>query len=253
MKKRRLLIYVLVLLCLLGLAFRRQVHRTMIAGLQILEGKKTVGRRVEEFGHLVRQRLSKDFASTGISYPPQSIVLIGLKQEKLLEVWVSQDQESYYLLKTYPILKGSGQLGPKLEQGDRQIPEGLYGIESLNPNSRFHLSLRINYPNDFDRQMALRDGRSNLGGDIMIHGCQVSIGCLAMGDPAAEDLFVLAALTKPENIRVILSPMDFRVRGFEGDLSKMPDWVPQLYRQIETELKKYPTGDLYKIDKVGSD
>lgn len=99
MKKRRLLIYVLALLYLLGLAFHRQVHRTVIAGLQILKGKKTVGQRVEEFGHLVCQRLSKDFESTGISYPPQSIVLIGLKQEKLLEVWVSQDQESYYLLK----------------------------------------------------------------------------------------------------------------------------------------------------------
>jgi murein L,D-transpeptidase YafK len=136
-------------------------------------------------------------------------------------------------------LKASGKLGPKLREGDRQVPEGLYRIESLNPNSRFHLSLRVNYPNAFDRDMAAREGRTNLGGDIMIHGSKVSIGCLAMGDTAAEDLFVLAAETGIDNISVILSPLDFRVRDFEGDFSTMPHWIPELYKRIRTELRKY--------------
>lgn len=211
----------------------------MIAGLQMLKGQKTIGQRVEEYGRIVQERLHEEFVKKGISYPPKSMVLIGLKSEKVLEVWISQDQQNYSLLKTYPILKTSGQLGPKLREGDQQVPEGIYRIESLNPNSRFHLSLRLNYPNEFDRQMARQDGRTDLGGDIMIHGAQVSVGCLAMGDPAAEDLFVLAALTGPENIRVILSPVDFRVRGFEGDFSKMPVWTPQLYQQIKTELGQF--------------
>jgi hypothetical protein len=239
MKIRKVSIIILLLLCLAGLVFRRGVYRVIVAGVQLMEGKKTVGQRVDEYGDVVRRRLLDDFTKTGVAYPPESMVLIGLKQEKLLEVWVSGDRQTYHLLKTYPILKMSGKLGPKLLEGDKQVPEGLYGVDSLNPNSRFHLSLRIDYPNEFDRQMARQDGRTSLGGDIMIHGCQVSIGCLAMGDTAAEDIFVLAALTKPENIRVILCPVDFRVRDFDGDLSKLPDWVGQLYQQIKDEMVKF--------------
>ena len=71
-------------------------------------------------------------------------------------------------LARYPIRAASGALGPKLREGDRQVPEGVYDIESLNPNSRFHVALRVGYPNAFDRQMAGREGRTALGGDIMI-------------------------------------------------------------------------------------
>lgn len=239
MKIRKSSVIVLLLFCLLGLIFRRTIHRYMIAGLQTIKSKKTVSQRVEEYGQIVQRRLSEDFEKVGIPYPPKAIVLIGLKDEKLLEVWVSNEQQDYRLLKTYPILKTSGRLGPKLREGDLQVPEGLYRIESLNPNSRFHLSLRIDYPNEFDRQMARRGWRTDLGGDIMIHGSRVSIGCLAMGDPAAEDLFILAALNKPENIRVILSPLDFRTRDFDGDMSQLPPWTPRLYERIKTELAKF--------------
>ena len=121
-------------------------------------------------------------------------------------------------------------------------PNGIC-LAPVNPNSRFHLSLRVNYPNDFDRAMGAREGRSNLGGDIMIHGSKVSIGCLAMGDLAAEDLFILAAETGVDNVYVILSPIDFRVRDFEGDFSQMPGWIPKLYEQIKAELIKYPKGE----------
>jgi len=203
------------------------------------KGKSTVGQRIEQYGQGVKDRLSDSLEHIGIHWPPKKMVLIGLKDEKLLEVWVSQNGDTYHFLKSYPILKASGKLGPKLKEGDCQVPEGLYKIESLNPNSRFHLSLRINYPNTFDRKMAAREGRTDLGGDIMIHGSRVSIGCLAMGDPAAEDLFILAAETGIDDVSVILSPLDFRVRNFEGDLSQMPNWVPNLYEQIKAELRKY--------------
>lgn len=205
----------------------------------MVKGKATVRERVQQYGQVVQERLLGNFERAGVQWPPKKIVLIGLKDEKLLEVWVSQEGYIYHFLKSYPILKASGKLGPKLEEGDYQVPEGLYRIESLNPNSRFHLSLRVNYPNAFDRKMAALEGRTNLGSDIMIHGSRVSIGCLAMGDPAAEDLFVLAAKTGVDNISVILSPVDFRVRDFEGGFSKMPDWTPELYEQIRAELMKY--------------
>ena len=78
--------------------------------------------------------------------------------------------------RVYPMTGFSGTLGPKLKEGDGQIPEGVYGIEYLNPNSSYYLSMKVSYPNDADRQRAKADGQTNLGGDIMIHSKSVTIG-----------------------------------------------------------------------------
>lgn len=239
--KRRFILLVLVSMTVGLFVCRRFAARCLTAGIQTFKGKATIRDRVEQYGPIVQDRLSGAFERTGVPWPGRQVLLIAFKEEKLLEVWVADKREQYHFLKAYPILKTSGRLGPKLKEGDRQVPEGLYHVESLNPNSRFHLSLRVNYPNDYDRTMAAREGRDHLGGDIMIHGGRVSIGCLAMGDPAAEDLFILAAAVGIENVSVIISPVDFRVREFEGDFSQMPRWVPDLYQQIKTELMKWPT------------
>ena len=130
---------------------------------------------------------------------------------------------------------------PKLEEGDRQVPEGVYRLESLNPNSRFHLSVRLNYPNEFDRRMAKVDGRTKLGGDIMIHGNSVSVGCLAMGDDAAEDLFVLSALANKERVKIVISPTDFRA-GKAVNLVEEPHWVGGLYGMLREELRQFQKG-----------
>ena len=119
-----------------------------------------------------------------------------------------------------------------------QVPEGLYRIESLNPNSLYHLALRVDYPNQLDKAKGKLDGRADLGGDIMIHGKDCSIGCLAMGDEAAEELFVLTAETGIENITVILSPVDFRTGELPARMPAVPDWTPELYDSIRLELKK---------------
>jgi len=188
------------------------------------------------FRDAVHGRLITRFRQIGVSYPPKKMILVGLKQERLLEVWVSDETNSYRYLAMYPIVGASGGLGPKLREGDFQVPEGLYGIESLNPNSRFHLALRVNYPNDFDRERGRRDGRVNLGSDIMIHGGAASVGCLAMGDQAAEDLFVLAAETGIKNLKVILAPVDFRVRELPADMPELPSWSEELYSRIKQPL-----------------
>lgn len=199
----------------------------------------TTAERIATYGEAVKARLSPAFATQGVAYPPPSLTLIGLKAEKRLEVWAPDPTGQPRLLKAYPILAASGVVGPKLREGDQQVPEGLYAIESLNPNSRFHLSLRIDYPNDDDRRRAQSDGRTQLGGDIMIHGSNASIGCLAMGDPAAEDLFVLAALTGPRNIQVILSPIDFRKEASVKIPAGQPAWVAERHAQIKAELRKF--------------
>ena len=69
---------------------------------------------------------------------------------------------------------------------DGQIPEGIYGIGYLNPNSSYYFSLKVTYPNASDRARAKADGRTNLGGDIMIHGQAVTIGCVPVGDDAID-------------------------------------------------------------------
>ena len=106
----------------------------------------------------------------------------------------------------------------------------------MNPNSRYHLSLRVDYPNAHDRAKAAVDGRTKLGGDIMIHCRAWSDGCFAMGDPAAEDLFVLAAETGLAHVSVILSPVDFRVRELPDKRPNVPAWTTELYALIGQEL-----------------
>ncbi len=232
-----------VLLVLLGLTLcliplRAKVKSAVVSTIQILKGKSTVSERVAEFRDAVHNRLAMRFKEVQVPYPPGRIVLVGLKQERTLEVWVSDGSAAFQHLKSYPILGASGTLGPKLKEGDRQVPEGIYRIESLNPNSLYHLALRVSYPNDFDREKGALEGRDKLGADIMIHGKSTSIGCLAMGDEAAEDLFVLAAETGIENVAVILSPVDLRTRSLPTGMSGIPSWTSELYTNIQTELLK---------------
>ena len=201
---------------------------------------KTIEDRVAEFGDVVRARLAPQFEAAGVSYPPRELTLVGIKDERRLDVYGAGADGVVRYVCTYPVLAASGVLGPKLREGDRQVPEGIYRVPELNPNSSFHLSIRLNYPNEFDQAQAAAEGRTKLGGDIMIHGDSRSRGCLAMGDPAAEDLFVLAALTGIENITVILTPTDFRLGRSAEPPSGAPPWTPELYERIKRELARYP-------------
>jgi hypothetical protein len=102
------------------------------------------------------------------------------------------------------------------------------------------LSLRVDYPNAADIQQAGRDGRdlSVLGGDIMIHGGAESIGCIAIGDPAVEELFVLVARTGFDNVRLIIAPRDLRQKTPEPGGDVGPSWVAELYEQVRSEMVK---------------
>lgn len=201
-------------------------------------GDYSVADRIEQYGSQARKRMNPYFESAGVNYPPSKLIFVGLKQEKLIEVWAKDKNTDFKKIREYPILGSSGVLGPKLREGDRQVPEGIYKIESLNPNSRFHLSLRLNYPNKFDLMHAKAEGRNNPGGDIMIHGSSVSIGCLAMGNKPIEEIFVLAAETGIKNIKVILTPVDFRNKELPEIKHNLPAWTEELYSNIQTELDR---------------
>lgn len=205
-----------------------------------VSGGYTVQQRMDQYSVDVRQRLAPAFAAAGLPYPPYEIAYIGFKDQRTLDVYArGAATDPWRFVKRYPVLAASGKAGPKLREGDRQVPEGIYRVESLNPNSRFHLSIRVNYPNDFDRSMAQQDGRTQLGGDIMIHGNAVSIGCLAMGDAAAEELFILAALATPARTRIVISPTDFR-KGQVAVSPEQPAWLGTLYQGLKAELTQYP-------------
>ena len=199
----------------------------------------TIDDRVGQYEARVQTRLAPLFKAKSIPYPPAKFTLLALKEEKKLELHVLGTNGHYQLMNTYPILAASGTAGPKLKEGDLQVPEGFYAIESLNPNSRYHLSLRVNYPNAEDKRHAKEEGRTHLGGDIMIHGKALSIGCIAVGDPAAEELFILAAKTGIKNIHVLISPVDFRTRPLKDIPLKTPAWIKPLYERIQAEMNIY--------------
>ena len=214
----------------MGLAFNMVQQRV---------GKRTVEDRLQEFGGAARQRWEPHFKASRTSYPPKRVIFVALKDQRVLDVYADDGARTNFI-RRYPILAASGVLGPKLREGDRQVPEGIYEIELLNPNSAYHVSLRVNYPNAFDRAQATKEGRINLGGDIMIHGQAASIGCLAMGDEAAEDLFTLAADVGIRNIKVICSPVDFRRQKSLPDNFQPAPWVLKLYQQIAAQLAALP-------------
>ena len=203
-------------------------------------GEQAIADRVAEYGPAARARLAPFFAAAGIRYPPERFVLLGFKLERELHLLASGPGRELTFIRSYPIEGMSGTLGPKLREGDGQVPEGIYSIVYLNPDSVAHLSLALSYPNDYDRARAAEDGRDMLGGDIMIHGGSMSSGCLAIGDEAAEELFVLAAEAGWEGTVVVLSPVDFRRNILPADYRPQPAWVEDLYVRLRTALDDFP-------------
>jgi hypothetical protein len=201
--------------------------------------RHTIDERVAQHGAAVEQRLRPRFQAAGLTYPAQQLAYVSFKDARRLEVYGRMSSAApWALVAEYPILAASGGPGPKLREGDEQVPEGVYLAELLNANSKFHLSIRLNYPNAFDRQMASAEGRTQLGGDIMIHGGASSIGCLAIGNEGAEDLFVLAALVGKEQVRIVVSPTDFREHAVPAAPSG-PQWLGMLYVSLREELQQY--------------
>jgi len=204
---------------------------------------RTVAERLQEYGPAARTRLRPYLKRAGLNYPPQKVAFVGLKTERELQVYAENDNGGWRFVRAYPLLGASGVVGPKLREGDRQVPEGIYTIDLLNPNSRHQISMQLGYPNAFDRNQAAREGRTNLGGEIMIHGGDTSIGCLAVGDESSAELFVLTADTGISNVTVILSPVDFRSGRNLLETNELPAWTSDLYEQIKVRLTALPQPD----------
>lgn len=135
-------------------------------------GKETLESIEKSIESDVWNRLKINLAAVGYDKGyPSEIIILAFKEEQKLQIY-SKDSIGIKLIKTYPFTSYSGKLGPKLKEGDKQIPEGIYEVEYLNPNSSYYLSIKINYPNSFDRSKSKYTDHSKMGGDIFIHGNQ---------------------------------------------------------------------------------
>lgn len=179
-------IFALVILALavVGWRFYPSLHARIPDDFQKLSGSDR-----EAAARAQREAVIKEkYRAARVVYPGE-IFIRWLKREAQLELWARDDAGPFHLIATYPILKSSGSPGPKRREGDQQVPEGFYEIDRFNPESLFHLSLRINYPNAADRILS---DRERPGSDIYIHGKNASIGCGPIGDAAIEEVYLAA-------------------------------------------------------------
>lgn len=143
--------------------------------------------RITEVRTRIEPSLKQELATAGFALGDPAFIRI-FKEERELELWIKpQDEKQFKLWKTWPVVAMSGKLGPKLMEGDQQAPEGFYAVnaKAMNPESKYHLSFNIGYPNAFDQ------AQSRTGTLIMVHGNKVSLGCFAMTDPVIEQIYLV--------------------------------------------------------------
>lgn len=122
------------------------------------------------------------------SSPSAPVLFRAYKKESEIEVWKRAASGRFVHVKTFPICRWSGQLGPKRKTGDRQTPEGFYSVPKaqMNPNSRYYLSFDVGYPNAYDR------AHGGTGSAVMVHGVCSSMGCYAMTDRVVGEIYAIA-------------------------------------------------------------
>jgi murein L,D-transpeptidase YafK len=181
--------------------------------------------------------LSEKLRQAGLKFGDPVFIRI-FKEEFLLELWLRPTgEERFKLFAGYPVCAISGELGPKLVQGDNQAPEGFYaaGLRHFNPHSRFHLSFNIGYPNAYDRS----HGRT--GEFIMVHGNCVSAGCFAMTDTYIEEIYGLAeaALKKGQPFfRIHIFP--FRMTAANLNSHASSSWL-EFWRMLKPGYDYFET------------
>lgn len=192
----------------------------MLAGCLIIAGSiiaqpsfselKKISPRVSEAYTRLEDSVKKQFKKQDLVWPPAEMYVRSFKYDRQLEVWVKNAVgESFKLFKTYKVCQQSGTMGPKRMEGDYQVPEGFYYINEFNPNSAYHLSLGLNYPNASDRILA---DEYRPGSNIYIHGNCVSTGCIPITDVPMEELFIIAGTVKEQGYQEFIPVHVFPVR-----------------------------------------
>jgi murein L,D-transpeptidase YafK len=188
------------------------------------------------------ETIRSQLAKAGLSADDLYVLFVAYKDEDQLELFVKKkSDDAYRLLTSYEVCARSGKLGPKRRQGDNQVPEGFYHIDRFNPQSNFHLSLGLNYPNALDQ---IKATSKDPGGEIFIHGACVTIGCLPMTDEKIKEIYAYAVYARNNgqgNIPVYIFPfrmtdenMDRYSTSFRNNSS-----VVQFWQNIRPGFEKF--------------
>lgn len=182
--------------------------------------------------------LKKEFEKKGLTYPAKYIFIRSFKLDSEMEVWVKNNvADTFRLFKSYRVCTLSGKMGPKRKEGDRQVPEGFYYINDFNPNSNYHLSLGINYPNFSDKILS---DQKKPGGEIYIHGSCITIGCIPLTDEFINEVYILAVNAKnagQDFIPVHVFPVKFgntRSLDYLGTVSLTDNSSQQFWVELKT-------------------
>jgi murein L,D-transpeptidase YafK len=195
---------------------------------------------ITDLSNKIQEDLRNKIISTDENFKIDSITIIAYKNQKLVELWFHQTEKKYPIkIKEYPFTAFSGDIGPKLKSGDMQIPEGVYGIEYLNPNSLFYLSMKMSYPNEIDKIIGKKMRISDMGDDIFIHGKNSSAGCIPIGDKAIEELFYCVGKIGASKVKIIISPYELKNLLSNNSEILNNKVFSKKYKRIENELKKY--------------
>jgi murein L,D-transpeptidase YafK len=208
------------------------------------QGAHTVQRMPPRVQQAFKNRaaaVESQFLERGATWPPKKILLRAFKLEGQLELWApsARTPGSFIKVRSFPICASSGNLGPKLESGDGQVPEGVYYINRFNPRSSYHLSLGINYPNALDRR---RSRGRDAGGDIFVHGDCVTIGCLPLQNTPMEDLYLVALQARragQRRIPIHMAPCRFDTDRCEEALRSQDPQHAILWASLRTIHRRF--------------
>lgn len=236
LRRRLLLGAVLATAASVGVLGRRHLALGVARAKDVVGPADRVAAARARIGVAVREKV----VAAGVPWPPRELYLRATKHDAeggigAIEVWGGDGRGPLRLVVRHPLCALSGALGPKRREGDLQIPEGYYRVSALNPRSSYHLSLRVDYPNDSDRIRNRRlDATAPLGGDIMVHGSCVTIGCLPIEDGPIEEVYLMVSELFPDQrVPIHIFPRPLDDAGLAALLATSPS--PEV-RTLWTEL-----------------
>lgn len=197
--------------------------------------------------------ISKKFKNLGVDSVNYKVLVRIFKEEKVLEVWLkSKKADKYVHYGNFDICRSSGELGPKRTEGDMQVPEGFYSVNFFNAFSDYYLGMQVDYPNQSDKIL----GRRPFGGQIMIHGNCVTIGCIPITDDKIKELYIICLLSKGAGNNVSIDGYPFKLtdanmqeakKNYDKKLTDFWSNLKTVYDYFEKNQKAPVVG----VDKSG--
>ena len=168
--------------------------------------------------------IAEKLQSMDLSLKNVKVMIKAYKYEQNVKIYVqSKSEKVWRVYKEFPFNCTSGELGPKRQEGDYQIPEGYYKVNHFNPYSNFHLSLGVSYPNKADK---IKSPHKNKGGAIYMHGGCATIGCIPIEDEPIKEVYILSVLAKnngQSKVPIHIFPFEYTQEKFDSAIKLYPE------------------------------